>query len=928
MYLTISVPFILQLFTSLLYWAMAIYAIKHRDTPGSRPYGWLLLALGWNAILFGAEQLVQDMNVRAVMRQAGWFGIATFGVLHLIFALQYTTQWDRLPPWFKKGLWAFPIILMLVNVTNPYHHLFFSSYRLEGSFHTFAFIGGPVRMVGITVNVVLLFAGLILLGLTARSAKGMDRRRFALLIAALAFPLLVNIVHVLGVLPADLASLAYAPSAILVLFVLTRYNLLDIAAIAQKSLIENIPDGVLVLTENGKVAAANPVLMKWLGLTGQVIGQHADSIFRALPDFYGAIFQALNERVEYLLAREQTQLLLALNSTRLLDRRGRDVGLLVQIRDITSQKNNEEKLRNSEANLWRIFDANPFALAISRIEDSRILIFNRACSSLFGFQDRLSENLYAKDFYSNPTDRALLMEDITRKGSIHNHQIEMITLQGNVITVLANLIPIEYNGEHCLLIGLVDLTERLIVEQALVDQGRKIAVMQERELMARELHDTLGQVLAFVGLQTNKTLELIDNNQISTAAVHLARLNTVVENANMDMRDYILTLKDQDTSSKGFVPALTDYLNRFSEVTGIQTRLSLPDGQAEEFLTPANEVQLLRVIQEALNNIRKHSLATSAQVIFIQNDNSLQLVISDNGIGFQAEQLLLDSSKVKENLSASPDNLPVHLGLQIMQDRVQSMHGTIKIHSAPGQGTQLIIYLSRKADSSLQVLRGLKFLLADDHGLILEGMTHLLEDQEIQVVGIARNGQEAVDQAFALQPDVILMDMQMPELSGTEALRQIREKLPDVKVIILTISASANDLESALENGADGYLLKNLTSSQFLRYIVNAVMGEFVIDPSMVSKLVGLRNKQTGEPTSGNTPDEKLRQLSERQLDILKLAAEGKLYKEIALALKISEAGVKYHMDQILGRLGVSGRAEAVSLAYKAGLAPNRRSRA
>ncbi len=207
----------------------------------------------------------------------------------------------------------------------------------------------------------------------------------------------------------------------------------------------------------------------------------------------------------------------------------------------------------------------------------------------------------------------------------------------------------------------------------------------------------------------------------------------------------------------------------------------------------------------------------------------------------------------------------------------------------------------------------INILIADDHAVLRHGLRLILDSEEdFTVVGEATNGQEAVAQALALQPQVVLMDMGMPELTGIEAARQIKAQNSDINVLILTISNNDKDLIEAVKAGARGYLLKSSESSEVIGAIRRIAAGETVLPPDIVTRVLD----ELTDPTPAPQP------LTKRETGILKLIAQGLGNKEIAADLHISENTVKTHVRHILEKLGLNNRAEAAAYAVRAGLLP------
>jgi DNA-binding NarL/FixJ family response regulator len=206
-------------------------------------------------------------------------------------------------------------------------------------------------------------------------------------------------------------------------------------------------------------------------------------------------------------------------------------------------------------------------------------------------------------------------------------------------------------------------------------------------------------------------------------------------------------------------------------------------------------------------------------------------------------------------------------------------------------------------------------VLADDHAVVRKGIREFLEeDPEIAIVAEASNGREALKLAVELRPDVAVLDIQMPEMTGIEATRGIKESAPGVRVLILTAYEDDPYIFALLRAGADGYLLKNADPDDLVRAVKATAAGGKVLAPDIAAKVVA--HVTTGKPAGAS---EQVEPLSERELDVLQLAGRGLTNKAIGLELGISDRTVQGHLANIYGKLAVASRTEAVTRALKLG---------
>jgi len=210
-----------------------------------------------------------------------------------------------------------------------------------------------------------------------------------------------------------------------------------------------------------------------------------------------------------------------------------------------------------------------------------------------------------------------------------------------------------------------------------------------------------------------------------------------------------------------------------------------------------------------------------------------------------------------------------------------------------------------------------RVLLVDDHDLFRTGLRTLLEEQGVHVIGEASGGAEAVRFVRELSPDVVVMDLNMPGMSGTEATRQITSVAPLTRVLVLTISDQDADVMDAILAGACGYLLKDASIEELIRGIRSASVGESLISPHIASKVLQRVRASSSEPGVAETIRS---ELSDREIEVLKLIANGKDNAQIAGELHISPKTVKNHISNILMKLQIENRIQAAVFAVRSGI--------
>lgn len=233
------------------------------------------------------------------------------------------------------------------------------------------------------------------------------------------------------------------------------------------------------------------------------------------------------------------------------------------------------------------------------------------------------------------------------------------------------------------LLLLHDVTEQKLAQAQMVEQQRAVAMLQEREQLARELHDSLGQVFAFVNAQGQAVRRLLSRGDIETADAYVGRLVDVAREADVDIRESILGLR-ATLSEQGLFPALTHYLAQYEKNYGIHADLEKPEAFTDGAFEPLVEVQLLRIVQEALSNVRKHAAADCVRVTFALEDGWARVTVRDDGQGFAPAE--------SDDISAA------HVGLRVMRERAEEVGGSLTLRSKPGQGTTVVVRVPAKQD--------------------------------------------------------------------------------------------------------------------------------------------------------------------------------------------------------------------------------------
>jgi PAS domain S-box len=333
---------------------------------------------------------------------------------------------------------------------------------------------------------------------------------------------------------------------------------------------------------------------------------------------------------------------------------------------------------------YKLFEIVPVAWAkVLRVMDTglmiidtqgRILDANPAFEKVAGFSD---SDIMAKPVAEVCGDIPELVEACMDRNTVHS---EFSIYAGEVrktYEAIFSPLSTDQGITICRLVIIHDITEKKQAQEMLLKQQWQLAVNDEREKMARDLHDNLGQVFGFINLQSQGIRQELKNLGVDTVTNRLDRLVDATQSAHNELREYIRSIRDPAYSEKDFLTALKKDIDDFESQTGLMVKRNIPAGFNGETINPSIRIQMLSIIKEALNNIRKHAQAENVEIILSFGQEMVCAMVQDDGKGF--------------NMMPAQNPVKTKFGLDIMRERAAEIGGTLKIESAPGEGCRITL---------------------------------------------------------------------------------------------------------------------------------------------------------------------------------------------------------------------------------------------
>ncbi|EJR82054.1 TPA: response regulator [Bacillus thuringiensis] len=427
--------------------------------------------------------------------------------------------------------------------------------------------------------------------------------------------------------------------------------------------------------------------------------------------------------------------------------------------------------------------------------------------------------------------------------------------------------------------------QNAVLEQYM-SQIERITLAEERNRLSSELHDTVGHAYTSIimGMETLRT-------ELATE-MGIQRLDSLLEMGRKsieDVRGYLHQM-ESPCQSPSLIQSLQNLGVEFQEHA--QVNVSFRAYGEEYELSRQAKIAFIRCLQESLTNAVRHGQGTEIIVSLQFEQQYTRLEVQDNGKG---------NVEWQEGF-----------GMNAMKERAMNLQGQLSVYTKPDEGMLVTCTVPRQTEIKDGLIR---LLIVDDQPFVRESLRTLLDRYEdLNVVGLAENGNQAIDLCGRLQPHVILMDLDMQQMDGVEATKKIKQQWPHIRILIFTTFQDTKQALESLRNGADGFLLKSIETLELANTIRLIHKGGTLIDQGMSQKIFEKFDKQK------ETPQATAYELTAREIEILQLVAKGLRYTTIASRLYLSNGTVRNYASTAYTKLGVRNKEEAVQKALEIGI--------
>ena len=562
--------------------------------------------------------------------------------------------------------------------------------------------------------------------------------------------------------------------------------------------------------------------------------------------------------------------------------------IVVTLVDVTERKRVEEVAREATERWQRLVDDMGDAAVMADLNGNTVL-WNKAAARMFGWT---AEEVLGKPAPFVPADNVdesrQRFNYVISSGETVIYESVLLTKDGGRVPTLVTVSPLLARAEG--VIGTLGVHKDISVREQLDEQARTLAVLEERERIAMDLHDGVIQSLYGLSLSLRSPEAASASERRDVLRSAGSQIDAIVQG----IRNYIFGLRPHELGKRGIHVGLITLAEELRVNALIKSQLRVTPG-VERLLDANITLDLLLIAREAISNVIRHSRARTTSIELTEQKGRVLLTVRDDGVGFETKE----AGRRKGD------------GLGNMQERAASIGARLRVRSRPGHGTVVRLELPLSDQAGFPPESGVRLLLVDDHEVVRRGLRTVFDGEaDIEVVGDVGTATEAVAEVVKLQPNVVLMDVRLPDRSGIEACRDILSRYPDSRIIMLTAYADRDAILASVLAGASGFLLKQSDTNGLIEAVRAVARGASLLDSTITATVLDLIRHQVRS-------DKRSVALSRHEQDILALIAEGRTNRQIAAALSLSEHTIRTYVSKIFHKLNFTRRSEAAAFAAR-----------
>jgi PAS domain S-box-containing protein len=682
--LIITIAAVLNIFTAQISW-------KRRKIKGGMYFALAMLALTFWTVAAGLDYAALPIQLKVFFTKLEYLGNQSALALLAVFTLFYAGHEAWLKRfWVKVFLIFIPVSNIFLAWTNELHGWLWTGFLPDPTGNNaVVFVHGPgfVWTIFSSYLMVALIAANLLQ--VAFSGPAVSRRQARLLVLALLIPVASNLLYLFDTfnIPGiDWTSITFSIAGILFLIAIYGSRFLEIVPIARNTLIERLPDGVLVLDGQARLVDFNPAAQAIFGIQRKDLWMPVQQTLARWPELVALLTDPAGKPAQEVSLGDPGTVF-DLRLTHLTDLRGQPYGQLVLARDISESKRTEAARRLSEDKFYKAFHSSPDAISITRLENGRIVEVNDGFCHMSGYsrEEALGDSVINLGFWADLADRKHMVADLRQNGHVRDQEFPFRTKSGELLAGIYSGEIILLNGEEHLISTIHDVTRMKLAERQLLEaqaqlmeKQRELARAEERQRVGRNLHDSLSQSIHSLVLFSETLEAVIVKNNLERARQIVRQVQESARQAHKETRLLLYELQAESPErSVNLVWDLEERLAKVEHHTGVKAEL-VQEGTLED-CPPEWQENLFWIAIEALNNALKHAHARRVQVSLRCSPERIELEVCDDGRGIDPAGLRTGG-----------------MGMNNMRTRAELLGGKLTIEPGPQRGTRILLSIQKE----------------------------------------------------------------------------------------------------------------------------------------------------------------------------------------------------------------------------------------